>query len=370
LPSLQFYINKHFNDDIKITGITNLFFELKLMISKRHETLLSPINKIINSINNDEKNTIYRKWVVESKEGIDPSLFYKLLILVTIAFVLGALWNYQLLRSKKLLEKEKSKLKKVENEIKELNNTLEERIIKEVNRNKEQQLLMIHQSRHAQMGEMISMIAHQWRQPLNILSLISQSILFKYESNKLDDKMIKELINKGDKQINAMSKTIDDFRNFFKPNKSKVEFIVNDILNQVIDILNPLLLDNNIKTTIKFQENIKIIGYPNEFAQALINIITNSKDALVENNISNKRIIITLKQLNKETIIEILDNAGGIDNNIISNIFQPYFSTKLEKNGTGLGLYMSKLIIEDEMKGRIKVINKKGGTNVSLTFKK
>ena len=479
LPSLQFYINNHFNDDIKITGTTNLFFELKIMISKRHEALLSPINKAINSINNDEKNMIYRKWVLETKEGIDPSLFYKSLIFITILLILGILWNYQILKAKRLIEKEKSKLKNilenipvpimiiedenkniifaneyaaiqykiplnklinsniniiyarssendeisqtlnkvgelinyetqyitpynktlnvllslvpliydnkschvvvisdvtklknVENEIKELNSTLEERIVKEVNKNKEQQLLMLHQSRHAQMGEMISMIAHQWRQPLNILSLILQNILFKYQNNKLDENKLEEFINKGDNQIETMSKTIDDFRYFFKPNKSKVEFIVNDILNQVLEILKPLLLDNNIKTIIKFQENVKIIGYPNEFAQALINIITNSKDALVENNIIEKEIIISLSQSSKKTTVGVLDNAGGIDKSIIANIFKPYFSTKSEKNGTGLGLYMSKLIIEDEMKGRIKVINKKNGVKFSLTFKK
>ncbi|MAD41376.1 MAG: hypothetical protein CL623_03190 [Arcobacter sp.] len=479
LPSLQFYINKSFSDHIKITGTTNLFFELKLMISKKHKELLSPINKAISSINNDEKNMIYRKWVLSTKEGIDPSVFYKILIFITIIFMLGTLWNYQILKSRKLIEKEKSKLKnilenipvpimiiedkskniifaneyasiqytipleklvnsniniiyartnendeisqtlykvgelinyetqyispfnqtlnvllslvplaydeknchlviisditklkKVENEIKELNSTLEDRITTEVNKNKVQQLLMLHQSRHAQMGEMISMIAHQWRQPINILSLILQNILFKYEDNKLDKQKLQEYINKGDKQINTMSKTIDDFRNFFKPNKSKVKFSVNDILDQVLDILNPILLDENIKTTLKFKKNVKIIGYPNEFAQALINIITNSKDALVENNITYKKLVITLEQTKTKTIIDISDNAGGIKKSIITNIFKPYFSTKLEKNGTGLGLYMSKLIIEDEMHGKIKVINKKDGVSFKLVFKR
>ncbi len=230
---------------------------------------------------------------------------------------------------------------------------------------KEQQVFMIHQSRLAQMGEIISMIAHQWRQPLHSLAFLIQTFSYKYEKGKLNATLMREFEHNTNKQIQNMSKSISEFRNFFKPHNEKVDYFVNDTINTSIDMLNPTFTKYNL--FIKFENNTKFssYGYPNELAQALINILNNAKDALLTKEIKNKEIKVTLEQIAGEIVISVFDNAGGIPQDIISKIFDPYFSTKDKNHGTGLGLYMSKLIIQDHMHGDIKVFN----TEVGACFK-
>ena len=252
---------------------------------------------------------------------------------------------------------------------------LEDEVMDEIEKNRQQQLLMLHQSRLAQMGEMISMIAHQWRQPLNSLAMLNQAIIIKYKRDKLDDDNIEYFKENSNNQIQNMSKTIDDFRDFFKPEKEKVEFIINDVVSDAIDMVKPIFENNKIDIIFENKNKYKTLGFPNELGQTILNIINNAKDALVENKIcdksdstschKNKQIKITLKEekiavenSNFQTItLTISDNAGGIPQNIIDKIFDPYFSTKEEKDGTGLGLYMAKLIIEDHMGGKLSVSN-------------
>jgi len=243
---------------------------------------------------------------------------------------------------------------------------LEDEVIGEIEKNKQQQLLMLHQSRLAQMGEMISMIAHQWRQPLNSLSMLNQSIVLKYNRDKLDEKFIIYFKENSNKQIQGMSKTIDDFRDFFKPEKEKVEFCINDVLNDTLEMVKPIFCQNQIDIKFDIKKEFKIIGYQNELGQAILNIVNNAKDALVENEIKNKQIIINLTQDDKSIVLTIKDNAGGILQNIIDKIFDPYFSTKDEKNGTGLGLYMAKMIIEEHMDGKLSVSNDEDGAKFTI----
>jgi len=239
---------------------------------------------------------------------------------------------------------------------------LEDTIKHEVAKNREQQLLMLQQSRLAQMGEMISMIAHQWRQPLNNLSLISQTIILKYKRGKLDDKMIEYFEKSSQKQIKYMSDTIDEFRNFFKPEVDKRIFNLQDSLNNAISIVSPMLKKNSIKLEISECDSCFVNGYPNKLGQSIINIINNAKDALVENRVENPLINIYYKKSEKHIKIYIKDNAGGIPDDIIERVFEPYFSTKSDKNGTGIGLYMTKIIIEEHMKGSITLSSKDGVT--------
>ena len=243
---------------------------------------------------------------------------------------------------------------------------LEDEVIGEIEKNKQQQLLMLHQSRLAQMGEMISMIAHQWRQPLNSLSMLNQSIVLKYNRDKLDEKFIIYFKENSNKQIQGMSKTIDDFRDFFKPEKEKVEFCINDVLNDTLEMVKPIFCQNQIDIKFDIKKEFKIIGYQNELGQAILNIVNNAKDALVENEIKNKQIIINLTQDDKSIVLTIKDNAGGILQNIIDKIFDPYFSTKDEKNGTGLGLYMTKMSIEEHMNGKLSVSNDEDGAKFTI----
>jgi signal transduction histidine kinase len=234
-------------------------------------------------------------------------------------------------------------------------------IEKELVKNKKQQLLMLHQNRLAQMGEMINMIAHQWRQPLNHLSLINQTIYYQYKNNKLDEQKVENFKRKSDITINQMSSTIDDFRNFFSSEKIKKVFLVNDVINHVLDIISPMLKDKNIEVSFKSSGKYYSYGFPNELGQSVLNIVYNAKDALNEKEIKSKFIQINLLEKSEKIIISIEDNAGGISEDIINNIFDPYFSTKTSKNGTGLGLYIAKIIVEEHMGGELLVSNKNEG---------
>jgi signal transduction histidine kinase len=168
-----------------------------------------------------------------------------------------------------------------------------------------------------------------------------------------------------------MSNTIDDFRNFFKVEQVKMEFDLKDTIYHVIDVSKPTLSNFNINLThyINEEESFKMFAYSNALIQVLTNIINNAKDALVENNIEHKKIDITLKHKNQDIVITISDNAGGIPENIMEKIYNPYFSTKDKKSGTGLGLYMSKTIIEEYMDGHIKVENRDGGASFEIFLK-
>jgi len=247
-------------------------------------------------------------------------------------------------------------------ERKEYSRRLEETVKQEIRKNQQQQLLMLQQSRLAQMGEMISMIAHQWRQPLNNLSLINQLLITKYAKGNLDDTAMEYFKENSKKQINLMTTTIDDFRNFFKKENQPKEFCIYNVIEDVIDMTEAVYTKNGIEIVLEIEKNYKVMGYANGVAQVLLNIINNAKDALIERGISEKKIVITTHKVESDKLkIVIRDNAGGIPLEIMDKIFDPYFSTKEEKNGTGLGLYMSKMIIQKQIKGSIDVCNDSAG---------
>ena len=250
---------------------------------------------------------------------------------------------------------------KIEQLIKEekiLNNTLEEKIIVETSKQKEQEQLLIQQTRLAAMGEMIGNIAHQWRQPLNALGLVLQNLKFSYDIGELNENMMSKSINKATMLTNSMSKTIDDFRNFFKPNKAKEEFSINENVFKAIELVESTFEHHHIKLEKHFSlEEPKFYGFPNEFSQVILNILTNAKDAIFENKIENPLVIVQTKIEDSNILISIKDNGKGISEEIINKIFEPYFTTKDESKGTGIGLYMSKLIIENNMGGKIEVKN-------------
>ena len=247
---------------------------------------------------------------------------------------------------------------------------LNEKIGQEVAKNKEQQLLMLQQNRLAQMGEMISMIAHQWRQPLNNLYLVNQLVVSKYNKGKLNDSSIEYFKLNSKKQIDQMSKTIDDFRNFFKTEKVKEEFVVNEVIENTLGMIQDIYASNDISIEYQKEKKYVAVGFPNTLAQALLNIINNAKDALLDSDVENKKVEIRLSYKEELIFIDIQDNAGGIPENIIEKIFDPYFSTKQDKNGTGLGLYMSKMIINEQGNANISVKNIPSfGANFTISIK-
>jgi signal transduction histidine kinase len=242
-------------------------------------------------------------------------------------------------------------------ELEEINSLLELKVKNEVEKNRQKDNQMLQQSRLAQMGEMISMIAHQWRQPLTAISATAISIKMKAELDKLEkDYLLTQITNIYD-YVQHLSTTIDDFRDFFKPDKNKVEVSYCDIIKGVLNIVEVSIKNRNIKLILKTTCKSKFYMYDNELKQVVLNIIKNSEDALLDNGIENPYIKIKTFTDNNNYVLEVSDNAGGISEDIIDNIFDPYFSTKTKKDGTGLGLYMSKIIIEEHCDGKLSVRN-------------
>lgn len=251
-----------------------------------------------------------------------------------------------------------SELKEAQYALQALNDNLEMQVKAQIEKNRQQEMILFQQSRHAQMGEMISMIAHQWRQPLNVLSLLAQNIVFKYKLNKLNDGIMDEFKSDSMRQILQMSKTIDDFRDFFKPDKSMKVFDVKQQLTNAVEMVKPIVAGHGIEISFVGEDNLKVESFPNEFGQSIINILNNAKDVLLEScTESTKRIRVEAKRDQDKIIVRIEDNGGGIDPLVMPYIFEPYFSTKGVKNGTGLGLYMTKIIVEEHMQGHIHVRN-------------
>jgi len=271
----------------------------------------------------------------------------------------------------KSFNKMASKIQKHLEKEKELNRTLEKRVEEEVSKQRKQEQLLIQQSKHAAMGEMISNIAHQWRQPLNALSLVIQNIKFSYHAGSLSDEVIDKSVKKATMLTKNMSNTIDDFRDFFKPNKIKTKFELLKSIEKVVSLVELSFNSSDIQIKKSFsQEFLSIKGYENEFSQALLNIINNSKDAILESNTKDGNIEIKLFKEENLNIIEISDNASGIEKNNQEKIFDPYFTTKEEGKGTGIGLYMTKTIIENNMEGRILLKESSSkGTTFRIEFK-
>jgi len=245
--------------------------------------------------------------------------------------------------------------------LEELNKSLEIKIKQEVEANREKDRMLALQSRQAAMGEMIGNIAHQWRQPLNTINLIIFDLLEAHNHGELNNTYLLNSYNEINKVVQNMSLTIDDFRNFFKPNKEKKVFDIRSVIEQSVSFAHAGIKANNIEIRFTKDSSISILGYPNELLQTIINIINNAKDAL--NNADTTKKIIDIDYLlnNTSVVIKICNNGGVITNEHLDKIFDPYFSTKPEGQGTGLGLFISKTIIEKNMNGKLTAQNTDDG---------
>jgi hypothetical protein len=230
--------------------------------------------------------------------------------------------------------------------------------------------IMITQSRNVAMGEMLNMIAHQWRQPLTTIAMTANNILIDQELDSLDKENLTENINFMLKKSSELSEIIDNFRNYFSPTKDKEEISIETIIQDTKDMVNLNLNDHHIKLTIQNHCKSTIHTHKQELMQVLLNLINNATEAFIANKIENRVIIISSKEDTKNIVIDVCDNAGGIKSSIINDIFSPYFTTKNELNGTGLGLYMSKIVIEKYMNGKLSVENMKDGACFSITIPK
>lgn len=223
------------------------------------------------------------------------------------------------------------------------------------------QTLLTHQQRLAQQGEMLSMIAHQWRQPLTAINATASNLLVKNMLNNIDSKELEKELTLITDYSQHLSSTVNDFRNFFKPVKDKENISLEKLVEKSLKIIKTSIEFDGIELVKNYSSNRTISTYSNEIQQVILNIIKNAQDALIHRNIKDKKIFIETKNVQNRVILTIADNAGGIDKKIIQKIFDPYFSTKNKQEGTGLGLYMSKTIIVEHCKGKLSVDNNKYG---------
>ncbi|AXX88161.1 Cache sensor-containing signal transduction histidine kinase [Malaciobacter marinus] len=257
----------------------------------------------------------------------------------------------------KILEYEKE-LHQKNQKLKELNENLEKKVYEQTQKNLEKDQILHHQSKLASMGEMIGNIAHQWRQPLSAISTAASGIKLHDEMNILKKDIMNDSLDAIISNTKLLSNTIDDFSNFFKKDKVKIVFDINKSIDKVLKLISANLKNKNIEI-INVTKQCKIYNLENELIQALLNIINNAKDALLENdNLKEKYIFISQEENNTQVIIKIKDNAGGINERIIDKIFEPYFTTKFKSQGTGIGLYMSQIIIANHMNGELNAANK------------
>ncbi|MBF4695301.1 ATP-binding protein [Fusibacter ferrireducens] len=244
--------------------------------------------------------------------------------------------------------------------------TMKKRFEAEMMENKRKEALMIYQSRLAAMGEMIGSIAHQWRQPLSGISMIFNNIEDAYAFDELDATFLKNQGQRLQELIKYMSQTIDDFRFFFNPKNDKENFLMSKILDQTLDFLRESIRLNNIEVSMDLEKDILMLGRPNQLSQVLFGILKNAIDAIVLNNSERRKINVSCRETDDHMHLEIEDTGGGIPEEKLDQIFEMYYTTKEEHNGTGLGLYIAKVIVEKNFDGEIMAQNTPDGLSVVI----
>ncbi len=329
--SKEYFTNINFNIDSIFVYLGSLVnYDLNLAINEKRDT-----------------DNIFKLVTIFSFISIFFVVFFTIILSLFITFHFRKLYYLQ----EKIVEK-KTK------ELKELNNNLEQKIKLEVAKNRKKDIIMFQQARFASLGEMLNNIAHQWRQPLGSITMIIQSFQTKMRVNKLSPEFEKKKVKDALLLAQNMSNTLDDFKNFFSPNRSKNSFFIKDCVEHSIELSKYFLNKENIKIDLIVKKDKKITTFYNELSHTLLNIISNSKDALVSSVNKNDRIIKIIVNSKKNFVfINIIDNGGGVPDDILPKIFEPYYTTKYKSAGTGIGLYMSKQIIEKHLNGEISCKN-------------
>ena len=334
LPVASFYINKYNLKSIGIAGYTDMRLRLSIAVRNDDPLLLSILDKALATIPREQHKLIYDRWV--GRQSFQPFNYWYLLYVLAAFLVVVLLGIYR------------------QYVLKEANKGLASAVKIKTEENLKQQQLLQEQSKLAAMGEMIGAIAHQWRQPLNALGLSIQNLEYDFIDGHVDEAFIKRYVKKNKETIEFMSQTIDDFKNFFKVDKIKEAFGVKKAIEETVSIQEASLKKHNITLKI-IGDDFNIYGFRSEFQQVILNILTNAAYELKDGRTEHPEIIIVLQ----EKMVTISDNASGIPEEIFDRIFEPYFTTKEQGEGTGIGLYMSKVIIEENMGGRLSAINLK-----------
>ena len=253
-------------------------------------------------------------------------------------------------------DKQQHQMIKLNEELDQYKNHLENKVEQEIKKREEKEKMLLQQSKLAAMGEMMDAVAHQWKQPINIINMQVDMINYDFEDGLIDQNYIDEFQSKVSTQVKHMTSTLNEFRSFFRPNKEVEEFDVKKMIEKVLFLVKDEFMKNQIEVTINNSNNFTITGIENEFKHLILNIINNSKDAFNDNNKENRQIQINILTNETYKSVEIIDNAGGIPQTVIADIFKANVTTKEEGKGTGIGLYMSSQIA-NKHNGELSVIN-------------
>lgn len=381
---------KDANGEFAIQKEPDKKFAATLLYSKEYydakREIMNPIDEFMATIEQRTQETV-EKAKEESRVTLELFVFSALVFIIGNFFALRAIdrqnknvleARVRLEESKKSLEKElalneeleasNKALKETKDVLFELNRTLEGQIEQKSAALVEKERLLIQQSKMAMMGEMIGAIAHQWRQPLNAVAIMSQDVKIAYEYGEIDEEYVTKFEKNIMDQVGAMSRTIDDFRNFFAPNKKAESFCVKEAINETLNIINSQLKAHGVEVfySSKNGEEIFCFCYRNELKQVLLNVLANAKDALIDAKAQKAFIKIATSTEKEGVKIELEDSAGGIKEELLEKIFESYFTTKQNGKGTGIGLYMSRQIMEQSIGGAIWAANGEHGAKFTI----
>jgi signal transduction histidine kinase len=337
LAQTSYAIAKNQLNDLRIVGRTDMYTKLGFGISKEHPLLKSIINKALNNIDPNIQNDILSKWI--QQKYIEKPDYTALFVALGIFFVIAVIVFIFYIKVKKEIEA------KIHAQYK----------------------MLEQQSKMASMGEMLDAVAHQWKQPLNALSMYLDLMKEDFDDGIVDRAYIDDMQKGTHSQITHMTTTLSEFRNFFRPNRDIVEFNLLSVINSVLLLTKDEFLKNQINIDVDVDAKISIKGNENEFKHLILNIINNSKDAFNEREVETRNIFIRATELERAVNMEIEDSAGGIPKNIIERVFESNFTTKSLGKGTGIGLYMSSQIVE-KMGGRLSVRNINDGACFYISF--
>jgi signal transduction histidine kinase len=374
--------------NLKITGDAKFGYELRIGVRKGDALLLSVMNKALQSITKEERDRILNKWIsIKYQKSYDYSFIWKIVAVFSVLFLIFAgrmhltsKYNCKLLLLNKDLTEAKLALENI-------NKNLEAKVALETSKRLENERLLMQQSKLAAMGDMIGAIAHQWRQPLNAIGLLVQDLEDAYDSETFNGELLKESVHSSMKIITQMSATIDDFSNFFRPDKNMECFRLCVVISEIAGIFTPQLSSHGISIDLRCMDSdlnsllhkdstsfsccssMRVKGYPNEFKHVIMNLVKNAMDAHDSTKKDKKFLKISIRTDSDQfAVIQLQDNAGGIDKSVASRIFEPYFSTKEEGKGVGIGLYMSRQIVNN-MNGKIWFETSEEGTSFFIKLR-
>jgi len=345
------------------------FFTVSYYMKVSNEQLNAEIKSYEKVLDEEALNSVLKIKNSFHQEASDKFIYFIIVLTVVILISLAFFTLLMFSIIHRIIVKYIDEVEEKEHKLQDINQNLEAKIALAIKEKELKNKMLLQQSKLAMMGSMISMIAHQWRQPLSELTGILMELELATKLKKVDENHIVVSVKKSNTMIDFMSNTIDDFRSFYKPDKVKEKFLAGDACKKALSIVNATLKNLDIEVEFNIKNDEQICGYPREYSQVILNIITNAKDSIVERSIKDAKIKINVDFYDNRSFVSIEDNAKGIEVENIDLIFDPYFSTKKFSKGTGLGLYISKMIIEKNMDGELSASNSDSGAIFVIVVK-